>query len=156
MADQPIAEMTRDPAHDTTELDAISPTTVTSAQFSPLRMPLLETRPMQTPLQNENRNNSLATASSVCTCTCTCGAPAIAFRTNSQSSRRRHSVPTGPLPQGIYWCSPAGMVGFCLCGIVFSIGHHVYYKSLNGKRVGNDNEQQWAIRYLQNSFVQTH
>lgn len=39
------------------------------------------------------------------------------------------------------------MVGFFLSGIIFSIAHHIYYESLDGQRVGNDNEQQWAIRY---------
>jgi hypothetical protein len=146
MPDQPIAETARETTHDITELHDVSPATLTSPQFSQLRVPLLETRPLHSPLHNENRNYSVATANSVCTCTCTCGAPSIANRTNSQGSRRRHSIPTGPIPQGIYWWSPAGMIGFFLCGIVFSIAHHAYYESLDGRRVGNDQEQQWAIR----------
>jgi hypothetical protein len=48
--------------------------------------------------------------------------------------------------EGIYWRSPIAMVAFFLLGLFASIAHHVYYSSLDGNRVGNDREQQWALR----------
>lgn len=48
--------------------------------------------------------------------------------------------------EGIYWRSPNMMIGFFLLGVIASISHHFYYSSLDGKRVGNDNSQQWALR----------
>jgi hypothetical protein len=48
--------------------------------------------------------------------------------------------------QGIYWRSPIGMVSFLIFGVVASVSHHLYYSSLDGKKVGNDNDQQWALR----------
>ncbi|KAK7425975.1 hypothetical protein QQZ08_007557 [Neonectria magnoliae] len=36
------------------------------------------------------------------------------------------------------------MVGFWLCGLAFSLGHHGYYASLDGKLATN---QEWVIRY---------
>lgn len=49
--------------------------------------------------------------------------------------------------QGIYWRSPIGMVSFLLFGVLASVSHHLYYSSLDGKQVGNDNDQQWALRF---------
>jgi hypothetical protein len=48
--------------------------------------------------------------------------------------------------EGIYWRSPMTMVAFLFLGIFASMGHHFYYSSRDGKRVGNDREQQWALR----------
>ena len=48
--------------------------------------------------------------------------------------------------EGIYWRSPITMVAFLFLGIFASIAHHLYYTSLDGNRVGNDREQQWALR----------
>jgi hypothetical protein len=48
--------------------------------------------------------------------------------------------------QGIYWRSPIGMVSFLIFGVFASVSHHFYYSSLDGKKVGNDNDQQWALR----------
>jgi hypothetical protein len=48
--------------------------------------------------------------------------------------------------EGIYWKSPLMMAAFFLVGVIASISHHFYYSSLNGKQVGNDNAQQWALR----------
>jgi hypothetical protein len=48
--------------------------------------------------------------------------------------------------EGIYWRSPITMVAFLFLGIFASIAHHFYYASLDGNRVGNDREQQWALR----------
>ena len=38
------------------------------------------------------------------------------------------------------------MVAFLFLGIFASMAHHFYYASRDGKRVGNDREQQWALR----------
>jgi hypothetical protein len=48
--------------------------------------------------------------------------------------------------EGIYWRSPITMVVFLFLGIFAGIAHHFYYTSLDGNRVGNDREQQWALR----------
>jgi hypothetical protein len=48
--------------------------------------------------------------------------------------------------KGIYWRSPMTMVAFLFLGIFASMAHHFYYASRDGKRVGNDREQQWALR----------
>ena len=48
--------------------------------------------------------------------------------------------------EGIYWKSPLTMAAFFLIGVITSISHHFYYLSLDGKQVGNDNTQQWALR----------
>ncbi|KUJ17415.1 uncharacterized protein LY89DRAFT_733266 [Mollisia scopiformis] len=67
--------------------------------------------------------------------------------TISKTSRRRHSTPPGPIPQGIYWPSPMMMIGLFCIGIVISAVHHVYYSFLDRRRVGDDQEQQRAIRF---------
>ena len=58
------------------------------------------------------------------------------------------SIPSQPMihHEGIYWRSPITMVAFLFLGIFASIAHHFYYTSLDGNRVGNDREQQWALR----------
>lgn len=48
--------------------------------------------------------------------------------------------------EGIYWKSPLTMAAFFLIGVIASISHHFYYLSLDGKQVGDDNTQQWALR----------
>jgi hypothetical protein len=50
--------------------------------------------------------------------------------------------------EGIYWRSPISMVAFFFFGVLASLMHHVYYHSLDGKQVGNDTEQQWALRFV--------
>jgi hypothetical protein len=54
--------------------------------------------------------------------------------------------------EGIYWPSPIAMVMFFLFGLLASCTHHIYYHSLAGKQVGNDSEQQWALRFFSFSF----
>ncbi|KAH7192875.1 uncharacterized protein B0J16DRAFT_369055 [Fusarium flagelliforme] len=44
---------------------------------------------------------------------------------------------------GISWYYPSAMTAFLLFGFAFSIGHHYYYASLDGKSAAN---QEWAIR----------
>lgn len=38
------------------------------------------------------------------------------------------------------------MVGLVISSAVLSVGHHYYYKSFDGARVGSREEQTWAIR----------
>ncbi|KAH6886870.1 hypothetical protein B0T10DRAFT_563104 [Thelonectria olida] len=44
----------------------------------------------------------------------------------------------------IHWYHPSAMTGFWLCGLAFSLGHHAYYASLDGKLA---RDQEWVIRY---------
>lgn len=44
---------------------------------------------------------------------------------------------------GISWYYPSAMTAFLIFGLAFSIGHHCYYASLDGKLATN---QEWAIR----------
>ena len=64
--------------------------------------------------------------------------PSQPMRTSHNQSTIHH--------EGIYWRSPITMVAFLFLGIFASIAHHFYYTSLDGNRVGNDREQQWALR----------
>lgn len=68
--------------------------------------------------------------------------PTITSITDLERQTTRHH-------EGIYWRSPVTMVAFFLFGIIASISHHVYYSSLDGNQVGNDNSQQWALRLEQ-------
>ncbi|MCJ1468035.1 hypothetical protein MMC07_006661 [Pseudocyphellaria aurata] len=47
----------------------------------------------------------------------------------------------------IYWLSPALMTGLFIAGVFFAIGHHLYYKSLDGQEVGDLKRQQWPLRF---------
>ncbi|OQE22468.1 hypothetical protein PENSTE_c010G08634 [Penicillium steckii] len=47
---------------------------------------------------------------------------------------------------GVGWRSPTLMIGLFLCGLSFSVGHHVYYKSLDDTLVKSTEEQTWALR----------
>ncbi|PKX88316.1 uncharacterized protein P174DRAFT_465245 [Aspergillus novofumigatus IBT 16806] len=47
---------------------------------------------------------------------------------------------------GIGWRHPALMVGLVISGAMLSMGHHFYYRSLDGGRVASREEQTWAIR----------
>lgn len=62
------------------------------------------------------------------------------------------SVPTTPKGDhssaawGVGWRLPTLMIGLFLCGLSFSVGHHVYYKSLDNTLVKSTEEQTWALR----------
>ncbi|KAG0646652.1 hypothetical protein D0Z07_7475 [Hyphodiscus hymeniophilus] len=66
--------------------------------------------------------------------------PTVTFFKDLERQDTRHH-------QGIYWRSPLMMVAFFLSGVTSSVSHHFYYSSLDGKQVGNDNSQQWALRW---------
>jgi hypothetical protein len=91
--------------------------------------------------------------------------PSVAFSnvevSDSEASKKtllspRDESPESPHPRehhnGVYWRSPVSMIALFLLGILMAIGHHLYYASLRSKEVGNDNEQQWALRSLISSF----
>ncbi|KAI6263723.1 hypothetical protein MCOR27_002085 [Pyricularia oryzae] len=44
-------------------------------------------------------------------------------------------------------CSPPAIILlFFVIGVGSAVGHHLYYRSLNGREVSSEQEQQWAIR----------
>ncbi|KAJ5158985.1 uncharacterized protein N7500_008636 [Penicillium coprophilum] len=51
-----------------------------------------------------------------------------------------------PAAWGIGWRAPTMMIGFLIAGAMFSMGHHLYYQSLDSTRVTSVNQQTWAIR----------
>ncbi|KAJ5827485.1 hypothetical protein N7447_004248 [Penicillium robsamsonii] len=51
-----------------------------------------------------------------------------------------------PAAWGIGWRVPSMMVGLVFAGAMFSMGHHLYYQSLDGARVNSVDQQTWAIR----------
>ncbi|KAI9367748.1 hypothetical protein BJX61DRAFT_537806 [Aspergillus egyptiacus] len=48
---------------------------------------------------------------------------------------------------GIHWRMPTAMIVCFLIGLGLAIGHHFYYYSLDGTRVGGQSEQEWALRF---------
>ena len=58
-----------------------------------------------------------------------------------------------PIHKGIYWWSPIAMVTFFLLGVLTPFMHHFYYTILNGRQVGNDLQQQWALRFESPSYL---
>lgn len=47
---------------------------------------------------------------------------------------------------GIHWQSPTAMIGTYLFGVCLAVALHCYYASLSGETVGNNQEQQRALR----------
>ena len=47
---------------------------------------------------------------------------------------------------GVYWYSKAYMLCSFVAGLAMAVGHHGYYSSLSGRRVGSIDDQQWALR----------
>jgi hypothetical protein len=58
-----------------------------------------------------------------------------------------------PIHKGIYWWSPIAMVSFFLLGVLTSFMHHFYYTVLDERQVGNDRQQQWALRFESPSYL---
>lgn len=46
----------------------------------------------------------------------------------------------------IYWRSPASMIACFFLGVFVALGHHLYYTSLKGDLVGDEDEQQRKLR----------
>jgi hypothetical protein len=49
-------------------------------------------------------------------------------------------------PLRIHWLAPSIMVSFLLAAVLLAIGHHCYYRWLDGQAVGSSNHQQWSLR----------
>ncbi|KAK0103699.1 hypothetical protein ONS95_005707 [Cadophora gregata] len=54
---------------------------------------------------------------------------------------------SGDKRKSIYWRSPASMVACFFLGVFVALGHHLYYTSLKGDLVGDEDEQQRKLRY---------
>jgi hypothetical protein len=54
--------------------------------------------------------------------------------------------------RSIHWPSPLCMVALSIVGVFSSVEHHIYYHSLDGQIVGNVNDQQNALRFVQPSL----
>ncbi|KAL4926437.1 uncharacterized protein BDV17DRAFT_293646 [Aspergillus undulatus] len=52
----------------------------------------------------------------------------------------------GPAAWGIGWQCPTLMVGLVISGASLAVGHHLYYRKLDGTMVESISEQTWAIR----------
>ncbi|TAQ89052.1 hypothetical protein B7494_g2621 [Chlorociboria aeruginascens] len=48
---------------------------------------------------------------------------------------------------GTAWQTPFFMVMWAIVGFGFALGHHFYYQSLDGTKVGSSSRQNWAIRF---------
>lgn len=46
----------------------------------------------------------------------------------------------------IHWRAPTLILGLLAVGIALALGHHFYYRSLNGTAVSSDTRQEWALR----------
>ena len=59
-----------------------------------------------------------------------------------------HQNISTPLPSelGIYWRSPVTMISTFLLGVGLALALHGYYSSLDGEKVGNEEDQQNALR----------
>jgi hypothetical protein len=51
-----------------------------------------------------------------------------------------------PAAWGIGWQCPVMMVGFMISGALLALGHHLYYRTLDGTRVTSIESQTWATR----------
>lgn len=52
----------------------------------------------------------------------------------------------------IHWLHPTIMAVALTLGFPIAIGHHMYYRWLNGQVVGSTENQQWALRWVLNLF----
>ena len=64
--------------------------------------------------------------------------------------RRRHP---GGAPKAdkndkgnMHWRVPATMIGVFIAGVLFAVGHHLYYQHYNNQVVKGENQQQWINR----------
>jgi hypothetical protein len=62
--------------------------------------------------------------------------------TSEPTPKEDHS----PAVWGLGWRSPTLMVVLYLCGLALSVGHHLYYNSLDNTLVKSAEQQTWAIR----------
>lgn len=50
------------------------------------------------------------------------------------------------LKRRVYWLYPTAMGVSLLAGLIFAIGHHFFYRWLDGQIVGSTSKQQWSLR----------
>ncbi|TVY80657.1 hypothetical protein LSUE1_G004906 [Lachnellula suecica] len=48
---------------------------------------------------------------------------------------------------GISWKTPFAILSWALVGFALAFGHHFYYMSLHGTKVGSSSRQNWALRF---------
>ena len=46
----------------------------------------------------------------------------------------------------VHWLYPTFMALSFLAGLILAVGHHIYYRWLNGQPVGSVTRQQWSLR----------
>jgi hypothetical protein len=46
----------------------------------------------------------------------------------------------------VHWLAPSVMVSSLLAAVLLAIGHHCYYRWLDGQAVGSSGHQQWSLR----------
>ncbi len=61
-------------------------------------------------------------------------------------STRRKAKPKNKHVLPRRWASPSTMIFCFTLGLVFAVGHHLYYRWLDGQVVGDLNRQQWSLR----------
>jgi hypothetical protein len=62
----------------------------------------------------------------------------------AKSIDNKHDRP--PRLRQIHWRAPTFMLGAFLAGLAFALGHHFFYKRLDGVTVKSNTQQQWVIR----------
>ena len=65
--------------------------------------------------------------------------------TQTAAQTRRHSSISSTEPK-LYWRSPLTMIFTYLLALGLALALHGYYSRLNGKKVGDDDEQQTSLR----------
>lgn len=48
---------------------------------------------------------------------------------------------------GVTWKTPLLIVLWTLAGVGWAIGHHLYYRSLDGTKAGSSSQQHWAVNF---------
>ncbi|PSR79068.1 hypothetical protein BD289DRAFT_375946 [Coniella lustricola] len=69
--------------------------------------------------------------------------------TKNATRARDHLAPDllHTTPWRIHWKAPLFILGYLLVGIGFALGHHFYWRSLDGSLVDTQRDQEWAQRY---------
>jgi len=81
----------------------------------------------------------------------------VVFNPSAQQEPHHRNAPThdkvnthprcyGSGKREIYWRSPASMIACFFLGVFVALGHHLYYTSLKGDLVGDEDEQQRKLR----------
>ena len=134
---KPDARLLLEPPIETLELHPTAPPVATDSGSSSTSRTRNGSESISTPA-NGDQENSEQSGVSEGLLNATSSTPSQPMRTFHSQSTIHH--------EGIYWRSPMTMAAFLFLGIFASMAHHFYYASRDGKRVGNDREQQWALR----------